>query len=75
MYIKEDKIEEVINLLKEKEFKEDGKFLVFEDGKNYFAYNKETKDFSYVGSDDRDIDYYIEKFNLKKYLKNEGEMR
>lgn len=72
MYIKEDKIEEVINLLKENGFKEDNQFLVYEDKEDYFALNLKDYSISYTGNSGLTIEDYINKFNLKEYL-GEGE--
>lgn len=72
MYIKEDKIEEVINLLKENGFKEDNYFLVYEDKEDYFALNLKDYSISYTGNSGLTIEDYINKFNLKEYL-GEGE--
>lgn len=68
MYIKEDKIEEVINLLKENGFKEDNQFLVYEDKEDYFALNLKDYSISYTGNSGLTIEDYINKFNLKEYL-------
>ena len=56
---------ELLQKLKQLGFKEDGKFLGYEEGSDYFAYNTETKDFSLVGNGNRTIEYYMQKFNIE----------
>lgn len=63
--------EKMIEYLKEKGFKEDGKFLGYEEGSDYFAYNTETKDFSLVGNGNKTIEYYMQKFNIREEENNE----
>lgn len=72
MHIKDDKVEEVVKSLKQLGFKEDEKFIGYEENGDYFAYNKETKDFSIVGSSSRTLEYYIKKFDLEPYMKIES---
>ena len=57
--------EKMIEKKKKKGFKEDGKFLGYEEGSDYFTYNTETKDFSLVGNGNRTIEYYMQKFNIE----------
>ena len=57
---------ELLQKLKHLGSKEDGKFLGYEEGSDYFAYNTETKDFSLVGNGNKTIEYYMQKFNIKE---------
>ena len=63
--------EKMIEYLKEKGFKEDGKFLGYEEGSDYFAYNTETKDFSLVGNGNKTIEKKKKKFNIREEENNE----
>ena len=63
--------DKIVSFLKEKGFKEDGKFLIFENDKDCFAYNSNIKTFSLTGISGKSIDDYIKEFELDSFVKGD----
>lgn len=63
--------DEIVSLLKEKGFKEDGKFLILENDEDCFAYNTNTRTFSLTGNSGKSIDDYIKEFELDSFVKGD----
>lgn len=62
--------DKIVSLLKEKGFKEDGKFLISENDEDCFAYNISTKTFSLTGTSGKNIDDYIKELELDSFVKD-----
>ncbi len=68
MRINKDKKDEVYRILKEKGFKEDDHFLYIEENNDCFALNKEDNTFNLVGNSPKNLDYYINYFELQEFI-------
>lgn len=64
--------DKIVSLLKEKGFKEEGKFLIFENDEDCFAYNNNTRTFSLIGTSGKSIDDYIKEFELDSFVKGDS---
>ena len=62
---------QIVSFLKEKGFKEEGKFLIFENDEDCFAYNTNTRTFSLTGTSGKSIDVYIKEFELVSFVKGD----
>lgn len=63
--------DKIVSLLKEKGFKEEGKFLIFENDEDCFAYNTNTRTFSLTGTSGKSIDDCIKEFELDFFVKGD----